>query len=211
MARSRARTGERGAGDATKERIVDAALETIKREGIVGASARAIARTGGFNQALIFYHFGGVDEVLLAAVDKVGATRMASYSQRIAAARTLPELIAVGAELYAEDLRDGHITVLSQTLAGFTSSADLSRKLLERFRPWIDLTSQAIRRVTAGTPFEDAFPVEDLAFAITSLFVGIELLTHLDGPERGQEVFRTIGLLATALSASLNIQPEGSR
>jgi AcrR family transcriptional regulator len=53
----------------TRQRIIDAAVETVRREGIVGTSARAIARTGGFNQALIFYHCGSVNDVLLAGLD----------------------------------------------------------------------------------------------------------------------------------------------
>lgn len=51
----------------TRERIVEAALRTLKPDGIVGTSARSIAGSGGFNQALIFYHFGSVREALLAA------------------------------------------------------------------------------------------------------------------------------------------------
>ena len=36
-------------GDETRARIVEAALATLKAEGIVGTSARAIARQGDFN------------------------------------------------------------------------------------------------------------------------------------------------------------------
>lgn len=40
----------------TREKIMHAAYETLKKEGIKNTSARAIAREGDFNQALIFYH-----------------------------------------------------------------------------------------------------------------------------------------------------------
>ena len=64
---ARSGVGSRGSGDdgrAHAARIVEAAIETLKTEGFAGASARAIARTGGFNQALVFYHFGSVNELL---------------------------------------------------------------------------------------------------------------------------------------------------
>ena len=64
----------------TKERIVVAALETLKEEGFAGTSARAIARRGNFNQALIFYHFGTLNDLLLAALDRTSAERMARAS-----------------------------------------------------------------------------------------------------------------------------------
>jgi hypothetical protein len=40
--------------------MAEAALETLKPTGFAGASARERARTGGFNQALLLYHFGSV-------------------------------------------------------------------------------------------------------------------------------------------------------
>src|SRR2546426_7268684 len=117
MARSRARSSERGVGDATRARIVDAALETIKQEGILGASAGAIARAGGFNQALIFYHFGSISDLLLAALEETSSRRMESYRSEVERARTLPELVDAAARIYREDLESGHIKVLAELIA----------------------------------------------------------------------------------------------
>src|SRR5579863_2262079 len=80
------------AGDGTKATIAQAALETLKTRGFAGASAREIAKAGGFNQALIFYHFGSVQNALLAGLDLVSARRLAEYGPRFAAARTPSEL-----------------------------------------------------------------------------------------------------------------------
>jgi AcrR family transcriptional regulator len=199
MGRSRASraTGDRSA--ATRDRIVDAALETIRQQGILGASARAIARTGGFNEPLIFYHFRTLDELLLQAVDKVNTQRLASYTPRLEAASTLAELAAVGAEIYDEDRRQGHTTVLVQTLAGFAASPELSRALLERFTPWVRLLADSLTRVSDGTPIAGLFPAEEAAFALTAWFVGMELLSHPDSPARWQELLARIQLLATQL------------
>ncbi len=59
-------------GQDTRDRIIDAALRTVRDEGLVRTSVRQIARTGGFNQALVFYHFGSVEELLLAALERSG-------------------------------------------------------------------------------------------------------------------------------------------
>ena len=194
------------AGDETRARIVEATLETIKREGILGTSARAIARTGGFNQALIFYHFGSVDDVLLAAVDATSSRRMARYEERLRTVRTLPELVAVASELHREDMQEGHIAVLAQMLAGSSSSPELSRALIDRFQPWIDLVEQAVRRVIEGTPYEQLLPTADLAFVVTALFVGIELMSHLDPEHRHDEtLFRTVELMAGLVDVLLSM------
>ncbi|WP_043716330.1 TetR family transcriptional regulator, partial [Kutzneria sp. 744] len=51
----------------TRQRLIDGAIETIRQHGIAGTSARTIAATAGVNQALVFYHFGSVNDLLKAA------------------------------------------------------------------------------------------------------------------------------------------------
>ncbi len=193
----------------TRQRIIDAAMETVRREGIVGTSARAIARTGGFNQALIFYHFGSVNDALLAGLDCISDARMARYREQLAEVSSLPQLVEVAAGLHAEDVEHGHIHVLSQMLAGASSSPELAVEVLRRFEPWTEMVVVAIRRVVQGTPYEQLVPVDDLAFVISALFVGIELMTHLD-PDRAKEqsLFATIGLMARLLEGVLG-RPAG--
>jgi AcrR family transcriptional regulator len=204
MGRSRAARGARdtaagAAGQATKERILDGVIETIKQHGILGASARAIARTAGVTEPLLFYHFGTLDKVLLAAVDEVNIRRLASHRPRLEAVTTLPELVAVGAEIYAEDRRAGYTAVLVQTLAGFAASPELSRALLDRFKPWIRLLEATLTRITSGTPYHDQRLVKDVAVSLTAWFVGMELLSHLDDQPPGQALLQHLHLATTAL------------
>ncbi len=194
----------------TRARMVDAALVALHEEGILGASARSIARRGGFNQALIFYHFASVHELLLAAVDELSARRCERYERRLAEVSTLRELVTVAGELHAEDLDDGHITVLSQMLAASATIPELRRPMAERFEPWIDIVENALVRVLAGTPYAGVLPVHDLALAVTGEFIGIELLLHLsdDQDQAGPRIFRTFELLASVLEALPGMTPE---
>ena len=63
----------------TRAALVAAAIATLRDSGFAAASARRIAAEAGCNQALIFYHFGSVTELLLAALDAVSERRMAAY------------------------------------------------------------------------------------------------------------------------------------
>lgn len=196
----RTSAGRTPAGDETRARIVGAALQTIREEGVVGTSARAIARAGGFNQALIFYHFGSLQEVLLAAVEQISERRMARYQERLEGVRTLSELVSVGAECHREDVADGHIKVLSQMLAGASSSPELAGRLRGFFDPWIDLVEGALARVVAGSNYEGVVPARELAVGVVSLFMGIELLSQLDDHRASNEtLFRTLGMVAGLL------------
>jgi AcrR family transcriptional regulator len=51
----------------TKQRLIDGALQAIRTHGIAGVSARTVAARAGVNQALVFYHFGTLDNLLAAA------------------------------------------------------------------------------------------------------------------------------------------------
>lgn len=209
MARPGPRPKPARAGDETKARIIAATLESLHEEGILGASARAIARRGGFNQALIFYHFGTLNELLLATVDELSGRRFERYEQRLGEVSSLRELVAVAGDLHAEDMRDGHMTVLSQMLAGAASDESLREPLRQRFEPWIAIVERAVVRALGDTPYAALVPTRDLAFAITSLFLGLELMLHLDDEAAGEErrVFATFELLAGVLESVLSSLP----
>jgi AcrR family transcriptional regulator len=194
--------------DETRRKIVEAALETLKAEGIAGTSARAIARTGGFNQALIFYHFGSVNDVLLAGVERLSNDRLARYESKLEGVESLPDLVAVATELHREDSQSGHITVLSQMLAAAASAPEIGPELRRKFDPWVNLVEETVRRVLSGTPMESMVPVEDIAFAITGMFMGIELLANLDEDRlREESLFATIGMMAGLFDLFMGLMP----
>ena len=165
----------------TRERILDAAFETLRRHGFARTSARAIARTGGFNQALIFYHFGAVTDLLLAALDRVSVSRIERYREVLGAASSLPDLPPLARRLYMEDVECGHATVLAELFAASSGNASLRDEMLKRMRPWLDFTESLIERFTDGTPFGSLVNPHAAAGALLAMYVGLDLLTNLDG------------------------------
>ncbi len=47
----------------TRERLLAGTISALRDKGIAGISARSIAAAAGVNQALVFYHFGTVEEL----------------------------------------------------------------------------------------------------------------------------------------------------
>jgi len=210
--RESARTATMARGEETRARIVEAAIETLKRDGFAGASARAIARTGGFNQALVFYHFGSVRDLLLAALDETSARRMARYREVMDHADSLPALLAAATEVYREDLASGHIKVLAEMIAGASSMPELGPEIVRRIEPWIDFARDAIARVSATLPFPVPVPPEDAAFGVVALFLGVELLTHLEGDgSRSDRLFELGAQLATTAAILFGTPPAPGR
>lgn len=207
MAKAKRRSSS--SGDETRQRIVEATLATLRTEGIVGASARAIAREGAFNQALIFYHFGSVDDAIVAAVEELSQRRMERHRPRLANITTLTELLTVARAIFEEDARTGEITVLAQAFAGGNRDPQLGPALYAVIEPWNGLIAEVVDRVIDNTPigqspFAAGLPRKELAFAISSLFLGIELISDLD-PARvdAERVFTAIAALAQVLDTML--------
>lgn len=196
----------RPSGSRTRDRIVAAALETVRREGIVGTSARAIAATGDFAPGLLFYHFGSVTEVLVAAGEELAARRVQRYDEGLRDVATASDLVRVARALHAEDASAGHTRVLVQLLAATASDADLGPRLARAFAPWIDLLHRTLDRVVGRSPARSLFPTEDGAHALTALFLGLELLAQLGGDyARDEHVFDAFDRSAALIGPLLGL------
>lgn len=183
-------------GRETKDKIIDAALETVRLEGLVGTSARAIARAGDFNQALVFYHFGSVEELLFAALERAHARRMDKFGPMIGAVEDLDELVRVGIQMRSSG-DDPDMMALSGIVASWPVGSELGPRIIETLAPWDDLVSAALGRAFAGSPVAGILPYPQLARAVSSLFLGLELFGRLD-PESASatETYEALANLA---------------
>ena len=205
---SASRTGG-GRSEATRRALVDAAIESLRFDGFAGASARAIATRAELNQALIFYHFGSVTDLLLAALDEVSARRLTRYSAAVESFGSLTELVAAATEIFREDLDEGYVTVLVEMIAGAASSPELGEQVAARIAPWRTFAAEVIDRAVAGTPLPSLIPVGDAAYAVVALYLGLEMLSHLDGDRApALDLFERASQLAPFLGAFSNAAAE---
>ena len=192
-----AKSGPRGRGrpaaadqGAARSALIAATIDALREEGFVGASARAIAARAGFNSAAVFYHFGSVNELLLAALDESSAARLARYREATAGVTDVVELIRVTAALNREDYEAGHIAVMAALVGGAAAIPGLGPAIAERVQPWIDLTTEVIGRIADAHQLQALIDAPALARGMVSLFLGIELMAQLEGDRRnGQALF----------------------
>jgi AcrR family transcriptional regulator len=173
--------------EGTKEQILAAALETLRHDGFAAATSRAVAARGGFNPALVFYYFGSMDALLLAALDRTSEQRLAAYRETLADAETLADVLGAAPRLYEEDRASGHVDVVSQMIAGSVARPELAQEMTARMQPWIELCEEVVGRAVAGTRLA-AVPTRDLADAIVTFYLGANLLTNLDPRSAGAAV-----------------------
>lgn len=209
--RPHAATEEASGPSGTKLQIVEAALATLKARGFAGASARAIAREGDFNQALIFYHFASVRNLLLAVLDMISERRMTEYGPAFERAGTPRELAELARTIYRDDLERGYITVLGEMVSGGVTDTSLGAEVAARIEPWIEMVESKLEQLLGGTPLQALAPPRDLAFGLVALYFGVDMLSHLHGDQsRAQSLLDLATRLSALAEAVLPAQPISS-
>ncbi|GAA2670206.1 TetR/AcrR family transcriptional regulator [Actinoplanes palleronii] len=194
----------------TKQRLLDGALAAVREHGVTGTSARTIAAAAGVNQALVFYHFGSVDELLGAACRQATEQRVALYAGRFAAVTSLRDLLQVGRDLHTAELAEGNVSVLAQTLAAAQNNERLAEPIRATFQLWTGEIEAVLRRVLAGSPIAEVADLPGLAQAISSAFVGLELFEGID-PVGGQRALDAIDQLAVLVEVLDELGPLATR
>ncbi|HEX3839713.1 MAG TPA: TetR/AcrR family transcriptional regulator [Acidimicrobiales bacterium] len=167
--------------DLTRRSLVVAAIESLKIDGYTGASARVIAKRAGVNQGLVFYHFGSVANLLLAALDAVSEERLSIYGTEVAEATSPSQLVDAAEGIFKTDLDAGYITVLVEMIAGSSSTPGLGPEVASRIQPWREFAQSSIESALSDSPLSSVLPARDVAHAIVALYLGLEMLSHLDG------------------------------
>ena len=196
---------KRGRGadpEKTKAALISAAIDSLVEEGYRGTTARSIATRADANQAAIYYHFGGIEELLVAALKFSSEKRLARYKSTLTGESTLTELLGTIEGLYDEDRSSGHMSLLTELVGGITASPDLRKGIESATEPWLSFVEERIQEAAKSLSFGQILPARDLADLVFSLVIGVELRNKLDDSvDRTDRLFR-LGKLAAALADS---------
>ena len=199
--------GGQSRGIETRAALVAAAVATLREDGFEGATAREIARRAGCNQSQVFYHFGSVADLLLAALDDVSNRRMASYREMIERADTLVDLLDAAQAIVAGDLESGDLRVLVELVTHAQAVPGLGAEVEARLVPWRELAETGVRAALALLPMGGLAPVAELTDALVAGLLGLELLDSL-APDRART--RSLFTRARAFAVLIEGEPEPS-
>jgi AcrR family transcriptional regulator len=161
---------------ATRRRLVDATMETIRQQGVARLSARTIAATGGVNQALVFYHFGTVDGLVAEACQVLTAERVDRHRPALEAVTTWSGLVDVAEQVRADEREEGNVAVLGQVLAASHGNPGLAEAAGRAIGLWTGAVRPTLERLLASSPVGELFDADVLTDLAASTFVGIELM-----------------------------------
>lgn len=203
-------TGRNSSSRDTKQKLVDGVLEIIRHQGITAVSARSVATAAGANQALIFYHFGSIEELIAQACVLATEARVSLYRERFAAVTTVGDLLELGREIRVAERAEGNLAVLAQTLAGAQGSERLSQATREGLEKWITEVRAALERVLDGSPLAELADPAGLAHAVSSGFLGLSLFETVD-PDGAEQAVTALEQLAVLVDVLDGLGPVATR
>lgn len=203
-------SGRRSQSADVRRALVTAAIDALRETGFAGASAREIASRTGYSQALVFYHFGSVNDLLLAALDEVSARRMDAYREILERPGSVSALAESAREIFIQDLDAGYVRVLVEMINGAHSVPGLGEQVAQRLIPWRDMAHRAVRRALGRSAAARLLPPAEAAHALVAGFLGLELLASLDGDRKAAlAVFDRASSLARLLDLLAGVRLPG--
>jgi AcrR family transcriptional regulator len=163
-----------------RERILDGCLEVLKESGFAGLTIAKVAAASGESKALVSYHFGSKDGLLMSAGRELGVEITREVLDGLDGASTVEE-IATGAAgaLWALIERDERLPRVYFDLNAVSVVDSGIRDVLREIKAgWRDVVSRLL------TEAEPPVPTERVGAVTTLLISGLEGLT-LERIERG--------------------------
>lgn len=175
-----------------RERILQAAIDVLREEGLVRFSQPRVAARAGLRQSHLTYYFPSRVDLLRAVADLAVAQRIAAL-QVIGTVSTVEQKIAVLAGVLADPEQ-------TRVLVALTQSADQDPCVREAFaalgRDVLPTTSELLR--SAGIT-----PTREILALMQSAGTGISvMLSAAAPPDAGAQARRMLATLLTSLRLS---------
>jgi AcrR family transcriptional regulator len=126
----------RADGAATRSAILDAALRRLVQDGYARLNLRDIAREAGVNHALINYHFGSKQQLLLAVLDAANRRLIERQERMYAQPMPASEKWRQACVFYEDDLRSGFVRLMMELMAASFTDETLRGEFVPRMLAW---------------------------------------------------------------------------
>jgi len=194
----------------TRARLLAAAATAVREDGAAAASARTIAARAGVNQALVFYHFGTVSELVEAACGLAVDEAAGHYRREFAEVTSLTGLLEVGRALNARERATGNVAMMAQLMSGAPHDPVLAKASRYAMDVWAAELEPVLERLLAGSPLAEIIDVPGLTRALSASFIGLQLYEDVD-PDAAARALVSLERLAVLVDVVNDLGPVTRR
>lgn len=179
----------------TKARILEATFRQLATQGYAALRMRDIAAQAGVNVALINYHFGSKEQLVLDVLDAANEKLLERQSTMYRGPQGFAEKWAEARRFYESDLASGFVRVQAELMAAAYSNPWLRDRVAPRILAWGNLIYAGVREAfdelaAQGIKLPAALTPEVVANWIGHYWLGMEMGDLLGGwsaPERSND------------------------
>jgi AcrR family transcriptional regulator len=191
-------------GQATRERIVQAARDVLVEHGHAGTSTRAVADAAGVNLSQVHYHFGGRQGLLIEVLQRENETLLARQHALFAAPGPLSEKWRLACDFLDDDMESGYVRVLWELWAAGLTDPELATGWREAVVKWHELLESVFEAWIEDVGLELPISARVMTNLVSDVFYGIEV-HRLGGLEAGhREMLDALGVLIERAEAGLD-------
>lgn len=175
----------------TPEAILQAALEVLHRDGFQRLTVRAIAEAAGVNHALINYHYGAKQKLLLAMLARLESGKYARQWEMYDEPDVpLSKKWRRAVRFYRDDLDDGYQRVLYELRIAGRRNPEIAEHVARRMQRWNAMLLRAATEMLP--PLGIHLPPEYVVTALWNFWNGMDERIIDGGPETEEQCFKVL-------------------
>ena len=167
--------GRAARGLETRQKILEAARDTILERGYGGTSTRAVAEQAGVPLSLVHYHFGDKRTLLVEVLERENAALLARQRALFATSVPLARKWETACSFLDTDIRSGYVRVLWELWAAGLADDALAERWREAMGGWRNLLTSVFEEWAAALAEPPPFPPRVIAQLVTNVFQGAEV------------------------------------
>jgi AcrR family transcriptional regulator len=115
---------------------MEAARRRLCEAGYARLNVRDIARDAGVNHALISYHFGGKQQLVMAVLDDVNKRLLERQTRMYQDSASTSQKWQQACDFYEDDLRSGFVRLLMELMGASFNDESLRHEFVPRLLAW---------------------------------------------------------------------------
>lgn len=161
--------------DERRERLLDAAVRLMTRDGVAAATTRAVAAEAGMRVSTFHYCFTSRDEMIALVVQRLSASERLSVGEAIGPGKDLRATMADAAEGFLQHLvaHPGHEQVLFELNHLALRSPGLEHLAAAQYAMYHEAAASVLRQVADLSGSTWAVPVHELARLVVTVTDGV--------------------------------------
>lgn len=159
-----------------QQALMHATIELLGTKGFDAVTARAVSEKAKVSQALVFYHFDSVTNLIIQSASQMSSSRFDVYKKIIETTDDTNELLEKLFEAFEKDNNSGSYFAMNQFLSAARRDKVVAKHVEEIFGKWIELAKLSIKKIVGEIDPPGNLSTDDLALMALSFLLSLQML-----------------------------------